>query len=70
MKVDLSAWPKSQWSGVQFKTSNPSVLTLDASPSPGGPPVALFIAHQTGTCRVDATSSDGRYTFQLRVTVG
>jgi hypothetical protein len=70
LKVDLSAWPKSEWSGIQFKSSNPSVLTLDAQPSAGGPPVALFSAHQAGTCRVDAASADGRYTFQLRVTAG
>ena len=69
LNVDLSAWPSSVWSGVQFKTSNPSVLTLDEPPSTGAPPIALFTARQTGASRVDATSADGRYTFQVRVTV-
>lgn len=69
LTVDLSAWPSSEWSGIQFKTSNPSVLTLDATPSAGAPPVAIFTAHQAGVSRVDAASADGRYTFQVRVTV-
>jgi hypothetical protein len=69
LTVDLSAWPSSEWSAVQFKTSNPSVLTLDAPPAQTGPPVARFTAHQIGTARVDAASADGRYTYQLRVTV-
>ena len=69
LTVDLSAWPSSAWPGVQFKTSNPSVLTLDAPPSASGPPIARFGAHQVGVSRVDASSADGRYTFQLRVTV-
>jgi hypothetical protein len=68
LSVDLSGWPSSEWSGVQFKTSNPSVLTLDA-PATGGRPVVRFSAHQQGVSRVDASSSDGRYTFQLRVNV-
>src|SRR5712692_10872033 len=37
LTVDLSGWPSSEWSGVQFKTSNPSVLSLDAAPTAGGP---------------------------------
>ena len=69
LTVDLSEWPSSEWPGVQFKASNPSVLTLDATPSTGAPPVARFTAHQVGTSRVDGASADGRYSFQLRVTV-
>jgi hypothetical protein len=67
--VDLSSWPSSEWPGVQFKTSNPSVLALDVSPSAGGPPTARFSARQVGVARVDGASTDGRYTFQLRVNV-
>jgi hypothetical protein len=67
--VDLSSWPSSEWAGVAFKTSNPSVLTLDHGPSAGGPPVSVFVAHQVGVARVDASSTDGRYTFQVRVNV-
>lgn len=69
LTVDLSGWPSSEWPGVQFKASNPSVLTLDAAPAAGSPPVVHFTAHQVGTSRVDAASSDGRYTFQVRVNV-
>ena len=69
LTVDLSGWPADEWSGVQFKTSNPSVLSLDATPASGGRPVAKFGARQEGAARVDATSADGRYTFQIRVTV-
>ena len=69
LTVDLSSWPSSQWAGVQFKTSNPSVLTLDQPPSAGAPPIARFTANQTGTSRVDAASADGQYTFQVRVNV-
>ena len=69
LTVDLSGWPSSEWPGVQFKTSNPSVLSLDSTPLPGRP-VARFTPHQAGVSRVDATSTDGRYTFQLRVDVG
>ena len=69
LTVDLGAWPANEWPGVQFKTSNPSVLSLDSSPAPSGPPVAKFGAHDTGAARVDATSQDGRYTFQVRVNV-
>jgi hypothetical protein len=69
LRVDLSAWPSSVWNGIVFKTSNPSVLTLDASPSAGAAPVATFTAHDSGVSRVDAASADGRYTFQLRVNV-
>ena len=70
LTVDLSGWPQSEWSGVQFKTSNPSVLSLDAAPVAGDKPIARFGAHQEGVSRVDAASADGRYTFQLRVDVG
>jgi hypothetical protein len=69
LTVDLSAWPSSEWAGVQFKTSNPSILSLVQPPSTGGAPVALFVANQVGTSRVDAASADGRYTFQVRVNV-
>jgi hypothetical protein len=69
LTVDLSGWPPAEWPGVQFKTSNPSVLTLDAPPSAGGPPTARFSPKQVGVARVDATSTDGRYSFQLRVNV-
>jgi hypothetical protein len=69
LTVDLSSWPSSEWAGVQFKTSNPSILSLDQSPSAGAPPVARFSARQVGTSRVDAASADGRYTFQVRVNV-
>jgi hypothetical protein len=67
--VDLSSWPSSEWAGVSFKTSNPSVLSLDQAPPAGAPPVAIFTARQVGTSRVDAASVDGRYTFQVRVNV-
>jgi len=70
LTVDLSGWPSSEWPGVQFKTSNPSVLSLDATPAADAKPVAKFTAHQAGVSRVEATSADGRYTFQLRVDVG
>jgi hypothetical protein len=70
LTVDLSGWPSSQWSGVQFKTSNPSVLSLDSTPAQNGPPVARYTAHQVGAARVDAASADGSYTYQLRVDVG
>jgi hypothetical protein len=69
LRVDLSSWPESEWAGVQFKTSNPTVLTLDATPASGGAPAARFSAHQEGASRVDATSADGKYTFELRVSV-
>jgi uncharacterized membrane protein len=52
-----------------MKTSNPSVLTLDTAPPGGGAPVGWFGAHQQGVARVEAASADGRYTYQLRVTV-
>jgi hypothetical protein len=68
--VDLSRWPSSEWSGVVFKSSNPSVLSLDTRPAPDGPPVAKFGAHDAGAVRVNATSADGTYTFQVRVDVG
>jgi hypothetical protein len=70
LTVDLSGWPSSEWSGIQFKTSNPSVLSLDAPPNASGPPIARFTARESGVSRIDATSSDGSYTFQLRVDVG
>ena len=69
LTVDLSAWPSSEWSGVQFKTSNPSVLAVAATPSPGDHPVARFNALKTGAARVDAASADGRYSFQVTVSV-
>jgi hypothetical protein len=67
LTVDLSSWPASEWAGVSFETSNPSILSLDQAPAAGSPPVAVFTARQVGAARVDATSADGRYTFQLRV---
>ena len=70
--VDLSGWPRSEWSGVQFKSSNPSVLSRDLLATgtvTGGKPIARFTANEPGAARVDATSVDGRYTFQLRVNV-
>jgi hypothetical protein len=70
LTVDLSGWPSNEWAGVTFKTSNPSVLSLDATPAPGGAPKARYTAHQTGAARVDASSADGKYTFQIRVDVG
>lgn len=69
LTVDLSGWPSSEWPGVQFKTSNPVVLSLDATPATGGPPVARYTAHQAGVARVDASSADGKFSFQLRVVV-
>src|SRR5438270_86845 len=35
-----------------------------------GLPLAKFTAHRAGASRVNATSADGRYSFQLRVDVG
>jgi len=70
LTVDLSGWPSSEWAGVTFKTSNPSVLSLDATPAPGAAPMARYTAHEAGAARVDASSTDGRYTFQIRVDVG
>jgi hypothetical protein len=69
LTVDLSSWPAAEWAGMSFKTSNPSVLSLDQVPSAGAPAVAKFSARQVGAARVDAASADGRYTFQVRVTV-
>ena len=69
LTADLSSWPSSEWAGVSFKTSNPSILSLDSTPSAGARPVAVFTARQEGAARVDATSADGRYTFQVRVNV-
>jgi hypothetical protein len=70
LTVDLSGWPSAEWSGVVFKTSNPSVLSPKGTPPPGNQQIAKFTAQQVGVSRVDATSADGRYTFQLRVDVG
>ncbi len=70
LTVDLSSWPATEWSGVQFKTSNPSVLSLASTPGQGGRPLAKFSAHQEGVARVEASSADGSYTYQLRVDVG
>jgi hypothetical protein len=67
LTVDLASWPASEWSGVTFKTSNPSILSLAQAPPAGSDPIAVFTARQEGTSRVDAASADGRYTFQLRV---
>jgi len=67
--VDLSGWPANEWPGVQFRTSNPSVLSLDALPAAQAKPIATFGAHQTGAARVEAASADGLYTYQLRVDV-
>jgi hypothetical protein len=69
LTVDLSGWPSDEWPDVQFKTSNPSVLSLDSTPAAGAKPVATFGAHQAGAARVEATSKDGRYSYQLRVDV-
>jgi hypothetical protein len=69
LTADLSSWPSSEWAGVSFKTSNPSILSLDSTPPAGSPPIAFFVARQPGVSRVDAASADGRYTFQVRVTV-
>jgi hypothetical protein len=69
LSVDLSSWPSSEWAGVQFKTSNPSILTLDQTAAAGASPLAVYTARQEGTARVDAASADGRYTFQVRVNV-
>jgi hypothetical protein len=68
--VDLSQWPSGEWSGVTFKTSNPSVLSLDSTPASGAAPVAKYTAHEAGAARIDASSADGKYTFQVRVDVG
>ena len=70
LTVDLSGWPSNEWAGVTFKTSNPSVLSLDATPASGAAPKARYAAHQAGAARVDASSADGKYTFQIRVDVG
>jgi hypothetical protein len=69
LTVDLSGWPQSEWSSVEFKTSNPSVLALSGAPAAAGPPLAHFSANEVGASRIDATSPDGRYTFEVRVTV-
>jgi hypothetical protein len=68
LTVDLSGWPSSEWSGVQFKSSNPSVLVLDSTQA--DQPVAKFSARETGVSRVDASSKDGKYSFEVRVDVG
>lgn len=67
--VDLSGWPAQEWPGVQFRTSNPSVLAVQSQPFAGGAPTASFGARSPGVSRIDAASADGRYTFQLRVDV-
>lgn len=66
--VDLSGWPSSQWSNVQFKSSNPSVLSVESVQS--GKPVAKFTAGAIGVARVQATSADGSYSFQVQIDVG
>jgi hypothetical protein len=70
LTVDLSGWPSNEWAGVTFKTSNPSVLSLDSTPAAGAAPKARYTAHEAGAARVDASSEDGKYTFQIRVDVG
>jgi hypothetical protein len=70
LKVDLSAWPSTEWPGVEFKSSNPSVLELTSVPTSGEPPVAHFEGKQAGAARAEASSSDGRYTFTVSVGVG
>ena len=72
LTIDLSGWPSTEWTGVQFKTSNPSVLSMELLTTgtlTGGKPIAKFLANQTGTSRVEAASTDGRYTYLLRVNV-
>jgi len=68
VSIDLTGWPSSEWNGVDFKSSNPSVLTLDSAQS--SKPLAKFSAHQAGVARVNATSADGKYAFQIQVDVG
>jgi hypothetical protein len=68
LTVDLTGWPSSEWKGVAFKTSNPSVLSLDSTQTER--PSAKFAAVGPGVSRVEASSADGRYSFQLRVDVG
>lgn len=68
VSADLSGWPSSEWTGVTFKSSNPSVLALDTAQS--SKPVATFTAHQSGVARVTAVSSDGKYSFEVQVDVG
>jgi hypothetical protein len=70
LTVDLSSWPSSEWKGIHFTTSNPTILTLDATPAAGAPAVARYTARAPGAARVDAVSADGRYTFQVRVSAG
>lgn len=65
--VDLSGWPQSEWAGVTFKSSNPSVLSLDSAQTDR--PIARLVTHETGVTRVDATSADGKYSFEVRVDV-
>ena len=69
VRVDLRGWPSSEWSRVTFKTSNPSVLVVRSAPSGADIPVATFGAVAVGTSRIDAASHDGRFSFELRVTV-
>jgi len=72
LAVDLTGWPSDEWGGVSFKSSNPSVLKLspNATETIVSRPVATFQALSAGVARVDASSRDGSYTFQLRVDVG
>lgn len=69
LQVDLRSWPASEWQDVRFSVSNPSVLAVTAAPSGSAPPIATFAALAAGASRVDAVSKDGRYSFELRVTV-
>jgi hypothetical protein len=68
VSFDLTGWPSSEWAGVVFKSSNPSILSLDGSDA--SRPTAKFSAHQAGIARVNATSADGKYSFQVEVDVG
>ncbi|HEX6349433.1 MAG TPA: hypothetical protein VF160_08595 [Candidatus Dormibacteraeota bacterium] len=69
LTVDLSSWPAAEWQGVEFRSSNPAVLEMQPAAPWTKAPTALFDAVGVGTARVDATSADGRFTFELRVSV-
>src|SRR5258708_8456284 len=63
LTVDLSRWPQSEWAGLQFKTSNPSVLSLDAAPAACWTAIARVGAHDAGLSRIHSASAHGRHTF-------
>lgn len=69
LTVDLSGWPTAEWPGVEFKTTDASILTLDSAPLPAARPIAVFGAQQPGVAGVEAASADGRLSYQLRVGV-